>query len=230
MCSSEQLAVLRSFDTPTMCNAIELICPQRRGSGFTVDPLFSLDPAAGPMVGYARTATMRAMRPSGRTGSADVDVRVGYYQHIAEGPGPTVTVIEDLDPHPGYGALWGEVNSNVHRALGSLGVITNGSIRDLDDWADGFQALAGSVGPSHGFVHVVDYDVSVTVAGMQVKPGDLVHADRHGAVVVPPEAVDQIATTVAAITKAEHRLIDPAKAGELTIERLVSMLRPEGDH
>ena len=95
-------------------------------------------------------------------------------------------MIQDLDPLPGFGAWWGEVNTNVHRGLGSLGVVTNGSIRDLDPCAEGFQLLAGSVGPSHAYVHVVDHRRTGEVAGMVVRPGDLVHADRHGAVVVPP--------------------------------------------
>lgn len=231
MFTDTQLDVLRAFDTPTMCNAIEVICPERRGLGFTIDLVVCLDPTAAPIVGYARTGTMRALQPSGRNASDDLDVRIGYYRHIAEGPGPTITVIEDIDPHPGFGALWGEVNSNLHRALGSLGVVTNGSIRDIDDWADNFQALAGMVNPSHGWVHVVDYGIPVTVHGMQVKPGDLIHADRHGAVVVPPEAVAEIEATVASIARAEARLIEPAKAGTLDIEMLVSLLNPKGnDH
>jgi regulator of RNase E activity RraA len=231
MFSDSQLDVLRQFDTPTMCNAIELILPERRGLGFTIDPFVCHDVLAPPIVGYARTGTMRAMQPSGRSGDDDLAARIGYYRHIAEQPGPTITVIEDIDPHPGFGALWGEVNSNLHRALGSLGVITNGSIRDIDDWAAGFQALAGMVNPSHGWVHTVQYAIAVTVHGMEVHPGDLIHADRHGAVVVPPEAVDQIASTVAAIARAEARLIEPAKAGTLDIAALVELLSPTGhDH
>lgn len=229
--SEGALDQLRQFDTPTMCNAIEVLRPDRRGFGYTVAPLVCHDPAAPPMVGFARTGTMRAMHPADRTPEQDLEVRLGYYRHIAEGPGPTITVIEDLDPIPGYGALWGEVNSNVHRALGSLGVITNGSIRDVDDWADGFGALAGMVNPSHAWVHVEEYAVPVTVAGMAVRPGDLIHADRHGAVVVPLDTVDRIPETVEKIAAAEARLIDPAKAGTLDIDTLVGLLSPRGhDH
>ena len=98
---------------------------------------------------------------------------------------------EDLDgEHAGYGAFWGEVQSNVHKALGALGVVTNGSIRDIPMIAPGFQMLAGSIVPSHAYVHVVDYGIDVNVHGMAVKSGDLIHADRHGAVVVPADKID----------------------------------------
>ena len=103
------------------------------------------------MVGYARTATIRAAHPADRDAKEDLRVRLAYYRHMAEGPHPTITVIQDLDPSPGYGAWWGEVHTHLHRGLKSLGVVTNGSIRDLDQVAEGFQLLAGSVGPSHAF-------------------------------------------------------------------------------
>ena len=103
-------------------------------------------------------------------------------------PGPTVVVLQDLDPKPGFGAFWGEVNTAVHKGLGALGCVTNGSMRDIDDCAPGFQLLAGKIGPSHAHVHIVDFGGQVNVAGMTVCDGDVVHADRHGAVVVPREA------------------------------------------
>lgn len=157
-------------------------------------------------------------------------MRIGYYRHMAEGPQPTITVIEDIDASPGYGAWWGEVNSSIHAGLGSLGVITNGSIRDLDDWAPGFGALAGSVGPSHAWVHVVEYAVPVTVHGMSVRPGDLIHADRHGAVVVPADAAADIPAAAAKIAAAERVLIDAARGPDFGIDRLAALLDPKGDH
>ena len=95
-------------------------------------------------------------------------------------------MIQDIDgPDVGYGAFWGEVQSNVHKALGCLGVITDGSIRDIPQWAPGFQALAGSIGPSHAWVHAESFGGEVRVAGMTVRSDDLIHADRHGAIVIP---------------------------------------------
>lgn len=224
------LDALRELDTPTVCNALEIVAPQRRAYGYTTSPLVCPDPEAPPMVGYARTATIRAAAPSGRSGDDDLAVRVGYYRHMAEGPGPTITVIEDIDASAGYGAWWGEVNSSIHAGLGSLGVLTNGSIRDLPDWAPGFGALAGSIGPSHGWVHVVEYAVPVTIHGMSVRPGDLIHADRHGAVVVPTEIAAQVPEAAARIAAAERVLIDAARSDGFSIESLTSLLDPKGDH
>jgi regulator of RNase E activity RraA len=205
------LASLRSFDTPTICNALEVVAPERTGYGYTTEPLVCVHPDLPPMVGYARTATVRAAQPSSREGKADGEARLAYYESIAAPPHPTITVIEDLDPTPGVGAWWGEVNSNLHRGLGSLGVITNGSVRDLDDFAESFQALAANVGPSHAFVHPVAWEVPVTVHGMQVQPGDLLHADKHGAVVIPPDVAAKLPSVAENIAKAESRLIEASK-------------------
>ena len=227
--SADVLEELRQFDTPTVCNALEIVAPQRRAYGYTTSPLVCPDPDT-VMVGYARTATIRANAPSGRSGADDLAVRVGYYRHMAAGPQPTITVIEDIDASPGYGAWWGEVNSSIHAGLGSLGVITNGSIRDLGEWAPGFGALAGSIGPSHAWVHVVEYDVAVTVHGMTVRPGDLIHADRHGAVVVPADVAADIPAAAAKIAAAERVLIDAARSPDFSIDRLTALLDPKGDH
>ena len=229
MLADSVLDALRELDTPTVCNALEVAAPQRRAYGYTTSPLVCPDPDT-VMVGYARTATIRANAPSGRSGAEDVAMRIGYYRHMAEGPQPTITVIEDIDASPGYGAWWGEVNSSIHAGLGSLGVITNGSIRDLDDWAPGFGALAGSVGPSHAWVHVVEYAVPVTVHGMSVRPGDLIHADRHGAVVVPADAAADVPAAAAKIAAAERVLIDAARGPDFGIDRLAALLDPKGDH
>lgn len=202
-----QLDALRALDTPTVCNALEVVSPQRRGHGYTVQPFFCPRPELGSMVGYARTATMRSMQPSELSGAESTAVRLAYYDHIGEGPGPTVTVIEDLDAIPGYGAWWGEVNTNIHKGLGSLGVITNGSIRDLDDAAEGFHMLAGMAGPSHAWVRIEEHGVQVTVHGMTVNPGDLIHADQHGAVVIPIDVADQVPQAAADIAAKEQVLI-----------------------
>ena len=227
--STEVLDALRALDTPTICNALEVVAPQRRAYGYTTLPLVCPDPDT-VMVGYARTATIRAAAPSGRTREDDLAMRIGYYRHMAEGPHPTVTVIEDIDASPGYGAWWGEVNTSIHSGLGSLGVVTNGSIRDLADWAPGFGALAGSVGPSHAWVHVVEFAVPVTVHGMSVQPGDLVHADRHGAVVVPADIAVDVPAAAAEIAAAERVLIDAARSSDFSVDRLASLLDPKGDH
>ncbi len=227
--SGDVLDALAQLDTPTVCNALEVVAPQRRAYGFTTSPLLCPLPLAKPMVGYARTATIRAAAPSERDSSDDLAMRTAYYRHVAQAPHPTVTVIADLDASRGYGAWWGEVNSNLHAALGSLGVVTDGSIRDLDDWADGFGALAGSVGPSHAWVHVVDVAVTVRVANMTVGPGDLVHADKHGAVVVPVEVAALVPDAAREIAIAEQRLISAAHEPGFSADVLARLLKVTGD-
>ena len=138
-----------------------------------------------------------------------------------EGDEPKITVIQDLDgPHVGHGAFWGEVQSNVHKALGSLGVVTDGCIRDIPDWAEGFQALAGSIKPSHAHVHGVDYGCQVMISGMIVNHGDLIHADQHGAVVIPMDVARQVPAAAARIAAKEKIVLDIAKSPDFTFEKL----------
>lgn len=208
--SDSQLEALGRFDTPTICNALEVVAPERRASGFTTRPLVCARPDLPPMVGYARTVSIRAVAPSPASAEQSLERRAAYYASVETAPGPTVAVVQDLDSQPGFGAFWGEVNTNVHKGLGCLGAITNGSMRDLDVLAPGFQLLAGSVGPSHAHVHIVDFAGSVEVHGMTVHPGDLVHADRHGAVVVPPEAVGDLPAAVDLIARRERVVLEAA--------------------
>ena len=161
--------------------------PERRAYGFTTRTLHCVRPGLAPMVGFARTATIRAKRPPGGPPEAVRDKRFGYLDYLAAEPGPTVSIVQDLDDgEAGFGSFWGEVNSNVHKALGCLGTVTNGSARDLDVLAEDFQILSGVVAPSHGFVHLVDYGGAVSVAGMLVESGDLIHADRTAPSSSPP--------------------------------------------
>ncbi|MBT8361558.1 MAG: RraA family protein, partial [Deltaproteobacteria bacterium] len=123
------LEALKEFDTPTVCNCLEFLAPERRGYGYTVDTLICSYPTYPPMVGYARTATIRAMHPPQFTADEVKAKRMAYYEYVEKGPRPSIIVIQDIDPIPGYGSFWGEVQSNIHKGLGSLGVITNGCVR-----------------------------------------------------------------------------------------------------
>jgi regulator of RNase E activity RraA len=218
---------LESFDTPTICNALEQVAPERRARGFTTRPLVCAWPDLPPVIGYARTATIRAREPSMRAPAEQARVQDAYYAYVAEGgPRPSICVIQDLDDHDaGFGAFWGEVHTHVHRGLGSRGVVTNGSIRDLPVCAQGFQLLAAQVGPSHAHVHVVDFGMPVQVCGMATSSGDLVHMDRHGAVVIPHEAAAAIPAAAASIARREARIIEAAKRPDFSLEQLRSALR-----
>jgi regulator of RNase E activity RraA len=215
------LEALRVFDTPTICNALEVVAPNRRALGFNRRPLVAPFPAMKPVVAFARTATIRSREPHPRSRQEAGKVSLAYYEHIAAAPMPSVAVIQDLDgPDIGLGAFWGEVNSHVHRGLGCVGVVTDGSVRDLDTWAEGFFVLAGSIMPSHVNVHVVDVGTTVNVAGMVVSPNDVIHADRHGAVVVPAEAIKAIAAAADLIARRERVLIEASKSPGFSLERL----------
>lgn len=214
------LDAIAKFDTPTICNALELIVPERRGHGFTVEHLYPLDPDLPPIVGYARTATIRAAEPPAESAAEQAAKRTAYYEYVAKGPTPTVLAIQDLDPRPGIGAFWGEVQTNIHKGLGSLGCVTNGSYRDVTDSAKGFQILGGKVGPSHAHVHVVDFGGQVTVFGLTAAHNDVIHADRHGAVMVPHAAVKKIPEVVAMLQRREAVIIGAAKDPNFNIDKL----------
>ena len=212
---------LATLDTPTVCNALELVVPERRGEGYTVRPLFCLRPEMQPIVGHARTATVSAIKPSDLSAAEAKILNDQYYEYMGTGPAPLINVIEDIDgENVGYGAWWGEVNTSIHHGLGSLGVITNGSIRDLPDSSPGFQLLAGSVSPSHAYIHVVEFNLDVTVMGMEVKHNDLIHADQHGAVLIPPAAVKQIPAVVDLVSRREKIILEAAKSADFTVAKL----------
>jgi regulator of RNase E activity RraA len=205
------IADLQAFDTPTVCNALEVVAPRRRGWGYTTEPLVCTRPELKPMVGLARTATIRSAHPGDLSGDAARAHADAYYAYIDAGAKPSVVVIQDIDEQRGYGSWWGEVNSNIHKGLGAVGLITDGGVRDLPDIAQGFQMLAGRVIPSHAFVHVVDFGRPITVAGMRVRDGDLIHADMHGAVVIPFEVADQVKGAAQQIQRQERVIIEAAR-------------------
>jgi len=212
--TQSQMDFLRSIDTPTVCNLVEIVAPERRGSGYTVKHLHCPFPDLPPMVGYAKTVTFKAKDkvPLGEAGY--MQKRLDYLDYVASAPQPAVMIMHDLDgEHAGFGAFWGEVQSNIHKALGALGVVTDGSIRDIPMIAPGFQMLAAAIVPSHAYVHVVDFGLDVDVAGMAVKSGELIHADRHGAIMVPVEKIDAMLAAVGKLTEAEARIIAAAKSG-----------------
>jgi regulator of RNase E activity RraA len=212
---------LRSVDTPTICNLIELVAPERRGFGYTVKHLHCPFPDLPPMVGFAKTVTIRAKDAFGMGQAGYMQKRLDYLDYVAAEPRPSIMIIEDLDgEHVGYGAFWGEVQSNVHQALGCLGTVTNGSIRDIAMIPRGFQMLAGSIAPSHAYVHIVEFGGAVNVHGMAVKSGDLIHADRHGAVIVPPDKIVAMKTALDGLQQREAKIIDAARASGATVDAI----------
>lgn len=206
------LDLLKKVDTPTVCNAIEVAQGKRGFNEFTRGTMLCSDPDAGAMVGYARTAKIAAVNPPSEPPEEIRQRRMDYYRHMATGSGPAVTVVEDLDYPDCIGAYWGEINTTVHKGFGINGALTNGVMRDLGDLPDGFPVVAGSVGPSHGFVHVKEIGTPVTVFGLSIKDGDLVHADRHGALVIPPQVMGELERAIIKLLETERLILDPARA------------------
>lgn len=231
MTSPELVDFLRSVDTPTVCNALEIVMGARTASGFTTEPVTALDPHLAPIVGYAVTATIAAAAPPEDDLAIVEQRRVDYYTMVGEAAArrPTVVVMQDTDARPGVGAFWGEVNVAIHRGLGLAGVMTNGSVRDLGEVDRDFQVLAGSVGPSHAHVHVTALGVPVTVLGLAVSPDDLVHADRHGGVVIRPEHRDALAAAIGQVVRDEAPVLAAARAEGFDVPTLLEVWAEKPD-
>ena len=207
------LAALRKIDTPTICNALEELVSPRQLIRFTTKPFVTNDSPEAIFVGHARTAMIRAESPPALSAAERKALRLRYYEHVATArPGPNVAVIQDIDSVVGTGAFWGEVQTTVHKGLGVAGCITNGSIRDLSMMAKPFPILAGMLNPSHAFVHVVAVGVSVSIHGMTVHDGELVHADRHGAVVIPHEVAARIPAVNGLLARREAVILEAARS------------------
>jgi regulator of RNase E activity RraA len=215
-----ELAALRKYDTPTICNALELVVPERRALGFTTETLICPFPELPPMVGYARTALIRSTLSSGQSAAEQRQARLEYYRYVAAGGGPKVVVIQDVDSRIGFGCFWGEVQTAIHKALGGKGLITNGGVRDLDAVAPEFQVLCGKVTPSHAWVHAIAYGGTVDVFGMVVRSDDLIHADRHGAVVIPHEVARKVASAAELCARREAPILKVARSADFSLEAL----------
>ncbi len=221
------LDTFRKYDTPTIVNSLELLDSSFRTSGFTTEQLVCADTSLPPLVGYARTATIRS--------STEVDPNtkrersLAYYQYVSSGTGPCVSVIQDIDDIPGFGSFWGEVNTNIHNALGVAGVLTNGSVRDLDVLAPGFQVLAGKIGPAHAYVRVEETGIPVEIFGMKVQHNDLVHADRHGAVVIPAELAKDLPNAIDLMIMREKVILDACKRDDFNYEVLKQAIQESAE-
>ena len=216
--SQNLLETLRKYDTPTIVNSLELLDSKFRTSGFTTEQLICTDTSLPPIVGYARTATISASNEIDQ--QIKRDRSLAYYQYVSSGTGPWVSVIQDIDQNPGFGAFWGEVNSNIHKALGVIGVLTNGSVRDLDVLSEGFQVLAGKIGPAHAYVRIEETRIPVSIFGMEVKHNDLLHADRHGAVVIPAELSEKLPKAIELMISREKVILDACKRDDFNYQVL----------
>lgn len=217
--SPETLKALQALDTCTVANAIETFEVRLRNEGYADASIRCLTPCAASVVGHAVTARIRCSSPPMR-GGAYVD-RTDWWEHILTIPGPRIVVIEDVDKKPGTGAFLGEVHACILQALGCVAAVTNGSARDVSAiTASGFKLFASQMSVSHAYVHVVEFGTAVSVGGLEVRPGDLLHADSHGVLSVPAGIAAAIPAKAAEQMERERKVLDLCRAGGVTIERL----------
>ena len=192
MLEYSDLLKLKRWNTPTIYNGWEQITKSDAGKeGYNPEETTDFMPQMGPMVGYAVTVVIEPGNPEHPKNSPNAWKE--YREYIGSIHGPKIVVIQDLDKPANCGSFWGEVNSNVHRALGCVGTITDGSIRDLDEMANaGFKALARRLSVGHAHSTPVRWNCEVEVFGRKIKPGQLIHADKHGFLVIPDEDIDQL--------------------------------------
>jgi 4-hydroxy-4-methyl-2-oxoglutarate aldolase len=204
MLTKEQIEELREFDTPTISNAIELFNVRPVTEGFTSPEIKCILPLEKPIVGYACTGTISSITPPTLEQKW---LFKDYFTAIKNTPAPRITVIEDIDPAP-MGAFIGEVNSSMHMALGCVGIVTNGTVRDVPQVKEvGFALFAPEVAVSHAYVHLVSYNTPVKVGGVTVNPGDLLHMDQHGVIVIPESVAPQLAAACREVQKNEEPVI-----------------------
>jgi regulator of RNase E activity RraA len=213
--SAEELEALRRWPSCAISNAIELFNIRPRNAGFMLPDIKCVFPEMGGMIGYAATAVISADSPEGRRIQPPE-----WWEELQKIPAPRVAVIHDLD-HPVIGSFWGEVNANIHKALGCVGTVTDGSVRDLDEVREvGFHFFSRCITVSHAYVHLVEVSTPVKIGGLVVKPGDLIMGDKHGVISIPLEIARDVPKAAQLVEDWERRVINFCKSPEFTREGL----------
>ncbi len=218
---------LREYDTPTICNAAEMVDGRFSSSGFSTIEMRTARPGQQQVVGFARTAHYSGGMPSMRTPRAQLETEADYYDYVENGgPKPSIAMIQDVDTMPNRGCFWGEVNTNIRCSLGAIAGITNGGIRDVHLCAEGFALFGSCIVPAHGHDHLIDFGTDVTIGGILVRSGDIVHADQHGFIVLPPDAdlVADVADAAQRVVEHEAIILEPARARTLTAKMMRDIL------
>jgi 4-hydroxy-4-methyl-2-oxoglutarate aldolase len=214
-----QLVALRNLDAPLLANAIETFHERLRNEGFMNSSVQCLCPRLGHMLGYAATIRIRGSAPPTTNGS--YPERTDWWDYVLSVPAPRVVVVQDIATKPGLGSLVGAVHMNILKALQGVGVITNGSVRDiLAAESAGFHLFAGSISVSHAYVHVVEVGKPVQVGGLTVHSGDLLHGDLHGVQSVPLDIASRVPEVAATIAAREEALIALCRSPEFSLEKL----------
>jgi regulator of RNase E activity RraA len=218
------LSALRNIDTCMVSNAIETFDVRLRNTGFADARIRCIFKDFPPMVGYAATARLRSGDPpmSGRV----YRDRAEWWNSILKIPAPRVVVLEDLDKPPGVGAFLGDMHAAILKALGCVGYVTDGAVRELPRVREtGLQLFAGSVAVSHAYSHIFEFGVTVKVGGLEVHPGDLLHGDRHGILTVPRQIAAQIPAVATKLQQGEQSVIDLCSSKEFSVDRLSQIMK-----
>ncbi len=223
--SHSELLQLKRWNTPTIYNGWEQITQHDIAhDAFNLEETHDFMPQMGPMVGYAVTVVIEPSNPAHKSASDAMQ----YYRYVAEQPGPKIVVVQDLDKPAVIGSLWGEVNSNTHRALGCVGTITDGAIRDVDEMTNaGFKALAQRLCVGHAHVVPVRWNCEVEVFGTRIAPGQLIHADKHGFLAIPPGDEAELLNAARFMDTNECNTVIPAARASagLEMEALLEQIR-----
>jgi 4-hydroxy-4-methyl-2-oxoglutarate aldolase len=222
-----QLEQFRQLSTCLVASAIETFRLRLPNTGFANSSIRCIFQDQPSMVGYAATARMRSASPRMEASkSYDYYDRTDWWNQILTIPAPRVVVIEDMDTPPGLGAFVGEVHANILLALGCIGIVTNGAVRDLPDIRPTeFQMFAGNVSVSHAYSHIFDFGGTVEVGGLTVHPGDLIHGDCHGVQTVPFEIADKIPTAARAVRQRRQNLVGLRRSAAFTLDKLRQAIR-----
>jgi len=214
-----QLEQLRGLDSCAVSNAIERFDVRLRNRGFTDSRVHCIFDDLPAMVGYAATARVRTSEPPMEGHS--IYYRLDWLEHVLSVPAPRVLVLEDMDGHPGLGSFIGDVHANILHALGCVGLVTNGAVRNLPEArALPLQLFAGSISVSHTFAHIFDFGKPVAVANMEVRPGDLLHGDRHGVQTIPLEIAEKIPAMAREMIEQERKILDLCRSADFSVEKL----------
>jgi len=222
--TEEELDALRQFDTCMIANAIESFHVRLCNTGFTDAGVRCMFPDAPPMVGYAATARLRSGEPP-IAGKVFRD-RAEFWNSILEIPAPRILVLEDMDDPPGRGAFIGDMHAAILKALGCVGHLTNGAVRELPSVRTmGIQLFAGSLAVSHAYAHIFEIGAVISVGGMEVRPGDLLHGDRHGVLTVPAEIAANVAGAAERLQRAEQKIIEFCRSRDFSVARLRELMQ-----
>ncbi len=222
--NEEEFRDLQELDSCSVANAIERFNLQLRNEGYTEGGLTCRFPEMASMLGYAYTLQVRSYAPPTKSRAYDLENTL-WWDGLLALPQPRILVVQDMDRNPGMGALVGELHVEILRALGCIGVVTNGAVRDIDRVkAHRFHMFSNHLSVSHSYCHIVQNGVRIQIGGLEINSGDLIHGDQHGIIRVPKELASRIPKTAVALRQKEAEIVSFCRSQDFSIEELRALL------